>query len=160
MFRIFPIVFSLVFLGAACNRQPDIVTPAVVKGHYSDGSLKIADKEISIEIAETQDQQSQGLSGRESIEENQGMLFIFPLPDFPVFWMKDMNFPIDIVWIKGDAVIEITKNVQPQPGVPNEKLITYSPRKPADKVLELKAGWADRNGLKVGEKVEVTRIVQ
>jgi uncharacterized protein len=127
---------------------------------YSDGTINLAGRSISFELADTAREQEQGLSGREAIEENQGMLFLFPVPDFPSFWMRDMNFAIDIVWIKGDEVVGISADVPNEPGVPLNKLKTYSPKKPADRVLELKAGWAARNGLKVGDKIEIIRVVK
>lgn len=127
---------------------------------YSDGTIMIAGRSISFEMAVEGSDQNKGLSGRPGLEENQSMLFVFPRADFPVFWMKDMNFPIDIVWLKGAEVVDITQNAEPQPGVADKDLKTFAPSKPADKVLELKAGWASRNGLKIGDMVEVTQVIK
>ena len=74
--------------------------------------------------------------------------------------MKDMLMPLDMVWIKGDEVVDISADVQPEPGVPLENLKTYSPKQPADRILELKGGWASRNGLKIGDKLEITQHIQ
>lgn len=148
------LAFALVFVSKESKPQAQVPQP------YSDGVVTLAGREISFDLAEGLDEQRRGLGGQLGIEENQGMLFMFPIPDFPVFWMKDMNFSIDIVWIKGDEVVDISANVQHEPGVPDDLLKTYVPKVPADRVLELKAGWAERNGLKPGDKVEITRILR
>jgi uncharacterized protein len=156
MKKIFLLSLAVTLLGAACNKQPE--PPPVTA--YHEGVVTMAGRDVSIEIAETDDEQAQGLSGRKTIEENQGMLFNMPVPTLPTFWMKGMNFPIDIIWIKGDEVVDISSNVPNEPGAADDDLKTYSPKKPADRVLELKAGWTERNGLKIGDKVEILHLIQ
>lgn len=155
MKKIFIVVLAITFLGASCvsNQQASEIK------EYADGQINLAGRSVSFELAKTAAEKTKGLSGRASIEENQGMLFMFPTPDFLVFWMKDMNFPIDIVWIKGDEVVDVSASVPNEPGVPDTQLKTYLPKVPADRVLELKAGWAERNGLKIGDKVEIIQTV-
>lgn len=148
------LVLGLVLLGAACNRQEQNMQIP-----YSEGLVNIAGRTLSVDFAETNDEQTTGLSNRESLEDNQGMLFLFNVPDFPVFWMKDMNFPIDIIWIKGDEIVDISAGAQPEPGVPENNLKTYTPKKPADRVLEVQAGWASRNDLKIGDRIEIIRTI-
>lgn len=104
---------------------------------------------ISVEIADTPVEREKGLSGRQSMAENSGMLFVFPEPDNYSFWMKDMNFGLDFVWIKGDTVVEITPKIMPSSSVPLDVL---SSREKIDKVLEVNAGTAERLGIKVGDK--------
>jgi uncharacterized protein len=157
MKRIIFLALALALVGVACNRQPE-AQPA--PGQYSDGTIQLAGRSISYELAGDPARQQRGLSGRQSIEENQGMLFPFQAPDFLAFWMKDMNFAIDIVWLKGDEIVDISADIQPQPGVPDSELRTYSPKVPANGVLELKAGWASRNGLKIGDRIEITQVVR
>jgi uncharacterized protein len=156
MYKIIFFVAALIFLGASCEKQTQSNDKDAA---YTDGTILIAGREISFELAEDGDSQTLGLSGRSGIEENQSMLFTFAVPNFPIFWMKDMLFPIDMVWIKGDEIVDITKDAQPEPGVRDDKLKTYKSKKPADKVLELKSGWADRNALKIGDKIEITRHI-
>jgi uncharacterized protein len=156
MQRLIILVLAISLIGAACNRPQ---TPAPEGQGYSNGTIHLADRTISYELADTLPEKQKGLSGRSGLEENQGMLFAFPTPDFPSFWMKDMNFAIDIVWIRGDEVVDITADAQPQPGIPDFQLRTYSPKTPADRVLELKEGWASRNGLKIGDKIEILQLV-
>ena len=112
--------------------------------------IKIGDKIVKIERATTREEQEKGLSMRESIADGEGMLFIFPNPDKYSFWMKDMNFPIDIVWIDEILrVVYIEKNAQPS-SYPN----TFMPTEKAMYVLEVISGFSEKNNLKVGNKVE------
>jgi uncharacterized membrane protein (UPF0127 family) len=98
---------------------------------------------------------SQGLSGRETIGSD-GMLFILPERRVPTFWMKEMKFPLDLIWIDGDRVIETTLNVPaPDPATPLDQLPTYVPSEPVTMVLEVPAGQAKARGLLPGAKLSV-----
>lgn len=69
---------------------------------------------LTVEIADTDSEREQGLSGRKNLPKDQGMLFVLDEPGQYGFWMKDMNFPIDIVWLDSHKkIIGITKNLQP-----------------------------------------------
>ena len=69
---------------------------------------------LDVEIADTRERQIQGLSGRESLGENSGMLFVYEEPGLPGIWMKDMNFPIDIVWITSEKrIVSTSKDIDP-----------------------------------------------
>jgi uncharacterized membrane protein (UPF0127 family) len=65
-----------------------------------------------------------------------------------------MRFPIDIVWIRGARVVDVTADVPPPAGT-NEALATYSPDRPANRVLEVNAGWAAAHGVTRGDRVRV-----
>ncbi|MBI5022923.1 MAG: DUF192 domain-containing protein [Candidatus Magasanikbacteria bacterium] len=114
--------------------------------------VKIAGQEIQVELAKTPKAQTNGLSGRSKLAANQGMLFLFPFAEKRSFWMKDMNFPIDIIWINNGEIVDIAPNLPPaieaNPPV-------YYPRLPVNAVLEVKAGFSVKNGLKIGDKVEM-----
>lgn len=90
-----------------------------------------------------------GLSQRDSLEQNQGMLFLFPSLRKPAFWMKGMNFPLDILWLKGDAIVEINENV---PLFTQGNVTTIIPHQEINKVLELKPGTASECEIKPGDK--------
>jgi len=111
-------------------------------------------EKIFVEIVNTEQKREKGLSRRDSIGENEGMLFLFPKKGRYGFWMKEMKFPIDIVWIDGEKVVWIEKNVDPQIGVPEEQLRVYTFSQDVDTVLEIKAGKAETLGLKEGDAVE------
>jgi len=112
--------------------------------------LYIGQTEISVEIADSDQSRSQGLSGRKSLPESSGMLFDFPKPDIYQFWMNDMNFPLDFIWINGGKVVEITENVQPPSQTQGQPVVVKSYFS-VDKVLEVNAGFVTRNNLKVGD---------
>jgi uncharacterized membrane protein (UPF0127 family) len=76
------------------------------------------------------------------------MLFYFDDLSRPTFWMKDMKFPIDIVWMKDWTVIQIDQNI---PVEPNDKLTNYLPSSDINEVLELKAGQSAKDGIVVGD---------
>lgn len=118
-------------------------------------TLKVGSREFEVEIADTPAARSRGLSGRDQIAENEGMLFVFENEDVqPAFWMKDMKFAIDIIWIDEGQVIQITPNAKPpKPGTPDEDIELILPESPVDLVLETKAGEA--SGIKLGDRVEV-----
>ena len=113
--------------------------------------LTIGDIPIRVEIANTEEERIQGLSGREKFDNLNGLLFIFPDTDFHKIWMKDMNFPIDIVWISEDLeVIDIDENVSPDT-YPR----SFRPEKPVRYILETNAHYVDTFGLRVGQKVKL-----
>jgi len=115
--------------------------------------VKIAGQSVKVDLALTVAEQMKGLSGRTDLKENEGMLFIFPQSGNYPFWMKDMNFPIDMIWVGEDLkVIYIKKDARPE-SYPE----TYGPdvsRENAKYVLEVVSGFADKNNLKVGDRVE------
>ncbi len=124
-------------------------------------TLTIGSKTISIEIAKTAESRTKGLSGRSALTENNGMLFVFDRQDIlPTFWMKDMLIPIDIIWINDEKVAKIDKDVKaPDKNTPDNKLPTYAPNTPIDYVLEVPAGFSDKNNIKIGDSVDLPGIL-
>jgi len=112
--------------------------------------LIIGQTEIAVEIADSVSLRAQGLSGRKFLAENQGLLFVFPQPLRPVFWMKNMLFPIDIIWLKDNRVVGDEKNLPPAGENPQ---FLYRPPEEIDMVLEVKAGWVDEHDIKVGDEM-------
>ncbi|MEA3322616.1 MAG: DUF192 domain-containing protein, partial [Patescibacteria group bacterium] len=96
----------------------------------------------------TTEQRQQGLSGQETLCEKCGMLFVFDTVDNYTFWMKDMNFDIDIIWMRDDVVVDISDNVSHETP---EKIVWTMEL--VDKVLELPAGSANKFGIIVGNSV-------
>lgn len=117
-------------------------------------NLQINGSLIKVEIADTADRRSKGLGGRESLGENEGMLFIFEKSDKYPFWMKGLKFPLDFVWIKDDAVVDVLENaLPPQPNQSDSDLPIYSAKEPINKVLEVNAGTVKRLNIKAGDKI-------
>ena len=115
-------------------------------------TLEINHHQISVELAKTTEEHEQGLSGRKLLPKNTGMYFIFPELSRHYFWMKDMNFPLDMVWIRQGKIVGITANVPPPV---SKDLPIYPSAGLVDAVLEINAGEAAAAGLKVGNKVEI-----
>jgi len=112
--------------------------------------LKINNTGIDLEIADTLEKQITGLSYRESLDQKSGMLFVFPVKEMKSFWMKDMKFSLDIIWIDEDRIIKIDKSL-PIAG-PNPDKRYYS-SEPVNYVLEVNGGFADLHNIKVGDRV-------
>ena len=119
--------------------------------------IKVGSTTVLAATADSEEERKEGLSGQSSLPENEGMLFVFDQKDiFPSFWMRDMLIPVDILWINDDKLVKIDKNVQPpQKDTPDASLPLYRPDKPIDYVLEVNAGFSDKNGLKEGDGVEL-----
>lgn len=112
-------------------------------------SMVINNKQINIDIATTTEKKMRGLSGQDNILSNQGLLFVFENSDKYGFWMKEMKFPIDIIWIdEKNKVVTINKSV-----LPDSFPKVYYPNKKVKYVLETEAGFADINNIKVGDFV-------
>lgn len=137
---------SLVFLAASCNQSTMTL--------YNDGFVELVGKKLNVQVADEPLEQELGLSGRASIDENSGMLFLFNESQKAAFWMKGMLFPIDIIWIHNNTVVDLSLSVPPQPGILDSQLEIYHPKTNVDSVLEVQAGWASENNLAIGDEVK------
>jgi uncharacterized membrane protein (UPF0127 family) len=144
MKKYFIIIFLLIFL-TACSQKENYKT------------VEINNKIIKVEIADTPESQYQGLSNRESLCADCGMLFKFKEKEIKTFVMRDMKFPLDIIWIDDNhrssgagIIVGISKNLAPEGS--DYKNFYRSPA-PVDYVLEVNAGFADENNIKVGDKI-------
>ena len=111
--------------------------------------IRIGTATLMVEVANTDVLREKGLSGQMSLEENKGILFLFEKPGRYGFWMKDMNFTIDIIWIDKDKkIVEVMKNIDPETFPEtfySQELVQY--------VVETRAGWAKENDIRPGDKV-------
>ena len=152
-----------------------LVLVAVVSGYYFFGGrnsaprvaqIVIGEKTFQVEVASTAFERAHGLSGRNGLAEGTGMLFVFDSPSDQGFWMKDMKFPIDIIWIRGDSpsqispgetwegkVVGFVENAVPEPEKAVWNLKVYYPPEPVDHVFEVNAGDVKKYGIKVGDTV-------
>lgn len=115
--------------------------------------LLVNDKKINLEIANTEATREKGLSGRSSLPAKTGMLFIFPFDIPESFWNQEMKFPLDVVWIDKNQVVGVGE-------LPIDKgdNVTINSPTSVNLVLELPAGQAQKNDLKVGTKVNFKNI--
>ena len=106
---------------------------------------------VRVKIAASPAEKQKGLSGRNFMRKNSGMLFVFSQPDLYPFWMKDMKFPIDIIWFDENLrIINIEKNITPD-SFPKK----FTPQLPAKYALEVNGGWSDKNKIKEGVNIKV-----
>lgn len=110
-------------------------------------SILIGGRELKVEAVRSPWDLYRGLSGREDLPGDSGMLFLLPYRGIHPFWMKDMKFAIDIVWLDGGQVVEVATLPAPTSSafVPR-----HDPVNLADRVLEVRAGMAQELGLKPG----------
>ncbi len=131
------------------NYWPEINSE--VFGVENQYKIYIGDQVVRVTVADTLDERIQGLSGVASLSDLEGKLFIFDQNDYHGIWMKDMLFPIDIVWINDDLeVVHIESNVQPDtyPEI-------FAPDEPARFVFEANAFFADVFKLRIGDRVNL-----
>lgn len=119
-------------------------------------TLQIKDQTLSIEIADSDAERMQGLSGREPLPDNHAMLFVFPQPVRGSFWMKDMKFALDVIWVKDNRVVDIDENVPPPALTNNVPEIIY-PNSEYTHVIEIKGGWAEQHKIAIGDVVTLPR---
>lgn len=137
------VVLALIF---GLSQEPD----GCAESYRADKMIYLSREKISAEVADSADEQQRGLSDRACIGANQGMLFEFPRPGYYNFWMKDMQFPIDIVWMDDKKrVVEVAAKVQPST-FPD----TFAATESSQYVLELAAGRAAELGITPGVVLE------
>ncbi len=118
-----------------------------------DAWVTIGRARVATEVVRDYASKARGLGGRESLAWDHGMLFPYERPGFLSFWMKGMRFSIDIVWIREGRIVDIAHRVPFDPsGGPGP---TVRPRELADSVLEVPAGYAQAQGWRIGDRVEV-----
>ncbi|MFQ6027549.1 MAG: DUF192 domain-containing protein [Dehalococcoidia bacterium] len=117
--------------------------------------VNIGDATFTVDLATTAEQRARGLSGRDPLAPGTGMLFVFPAESRFVFWMKEMRFPLDIVWINAECqVVDITLNApKPAPDESLADLPRFSPSQQAQYVLEIHAGEAAAKGVSRNDPV-------
>jgi len=113
-------------------------------------TVKIGNTTVKVELADVEEERMQGLSGRESLAEGNGLLFVFEKEGDYGFWMKDMKFAIDIAWIdKNQKIVHEELGVSPEtyPQI-------FQPFTQNLYVLEVPAGFLTKNNIKIGDFVD------
>jgi len=161
------ILISLIFLftNLVCQKEPDDIKVDTSNQKdagkiqfkkqgevYFQDSMKNLKKKIDVEIAETDETRHLGLMYRENMQEDQGMLFIFPVEDIESFYMKNTVMPLDIIFINAKKqIIKIHRNTVPYS---EKSLPSY---KPAMYVVEVNAGFTDKFKIKEGTYIDWRR---
>jgi len=108
---------------------------------------------LLVDVVRTPKEREQGLMGRSALPEDEGMLFIYETASTSAFWMKDMNFPLDLVFIGSDkSVVEMMGKVPPCQTA-DEFCTRYKPNHPSRYVLELAGGFVEKYGIQPGDTV-------
>ena len=148
--------FTIALLLAACAFIVSLVykplsIPSLVEDapHSAGQTIEAGGRTIHVEVADTPAKREQGLSGREGLAPDEGMLFVFPEDGVYAFWMKDMLFPIDILWISREGVVvDMRQNVSPETYPESFKSISK-----ARYVVELTAGYVQEHTISIGDLV-------
>lgn len=146
---LFIMIFAILILqnNPSVFKNPFTKTPTATINKKT-FSLLVAKKEKELEI---------GLSEKKSLPQDEGMLFVFEKTAYYSFWMKNMQFPIDIIFIKDNRVVNVYQDVQP-PKSKDENLPIFKPEEPADRVLEINAGLSKKYGIKKGDEVKIENL--
>ncbi|MDP3725624.1 MAG: DUF192 domain-containing protein [bacterium] len=150
------ITAGVILIVASLLDPSSIPTVLNVFNNQKKYTITVGDAPISVELANTSAKRMKGLSGRELLPPNEGLLFVFEKPENHSFWMRDMQFPIDIIWINEKFfVVDVTENISPA-SFPE----VFEPVEAIKFVLEVNAGWVARNSIKRGAIVKDLRSFQ
>ena len=116
----------------------------------------IGDAVYWVDLALTPEERTRGLSGRPSLNIHAGMLFVYEEDNPRTFWMPDMHFPLDMVWIRSDCIVDgVTSDVpNPPADTPRDQLPRYPSTGPVRFILEINAGQAVAHGIVPGAPVQ------
>jgi uncharacterized protein len=120
---------------------------------YLQSKVSIDGFNMTADLALTSEQREKGLSVKDKLKENEAMLFVFEESAKHSFWMKDMKFPIDIIWLDSDGkVVHVEKRLEPCISV--FTCTSYSPSRDSQFVLETVAGFTQRHNVSVGTDID------
>jgi len=129
----------------ARSNQP---TPVAIAAHIPEKeTVTIGTATVVTEVARTPAEREEGLSDRDSLGADDGMLFLFDAPDTYNFWMNRMHFPLDFVWLRNGTVVALTEDVPTPSVIPS----AFNAGTPVDAVLEVNVGWIAAHAVMVGD---------
>lgn len=137
------------------EQQQDVVIGGanISSNGYRQVSVTVNGVELVADVAANSTQRTKGLAVKDHLNENESMLFVFSSAAKQVFWMKDMKFPIDIIWMDANkTVVHVEHSLEPCPTIGYCQ--TYSPGADSLYVLETVAGFAERQGVAEGTKMQ------
>lgn len=126
-----------------------LVSGFIAFSFLNDRTVIINERRLNVLVADSSAERQQGLSGRNRLKDNEGMLFEFDSDGVYCFWMKDMKFAIDMIWLdKNKKVVHVQENATPD-SYPE----SFCPNSEARYVLEISAGNANKIDIKLGDQV-------
>ncbi|HZA61952.1 MAG TPA: DUF192 domain-containing protein [Nitrososphaeraceae archaeon] len=156
-----PVICDSMLSASAAQSSNDNTNPVLkaiqeaflTDGGYLKAKVTVKDFELNADVPITSELISKGLAVKNQLKENEAMLFIFEESAKHSFWMKDMKFPIDIIWLdSASKVVHIERNLQPCASVficPG-----YRPSADSQYVLETVAGFAQRHNVNIGSDID------
>jgi len=139
-------VAAAIFISSSSHRVSQTIETGMTTS-----TVEIHGQTIRVSIADTPALRERGLGGRAALSPDEGMLFVFPQDGTYAFWMKDMRFSIDILWIAHDGtIVHIAPSVSPDT-YPH----SFAPQELARFVLELPAGYAQAHTIQRGDTVKM-----
>lgn len=144
---VFLVILSIVAIGLKVG------LPNSACGKYYTKTISFGEKKLIVEVADSDCKRMLGLSGRSSIRDEEGMLFDFENTGEHGFWMKGMQFPIDILWLDDNLkIVNIEKSLTPStfPKIYGKNFISKY-------VLEVRSGLVDEIGIKVGNIISIDK---
>lgn len=149
---------GVLLVGYHCGFQKTCRVQKLDQAVRGEAVIQLPNGIVHAEVVDTPASRAQGLSGRSGLGEKEGMLFIFEHPGKYGFWMKDMLFPIDIVWISEEGyVVHVEHDISPSTYAVTNPPQTFINEPNAKYVLEIGAGQAAKLGAHLGTKVRIAR---
>jgi hypothetical protein len=150
-------ILTISIYGYRCISEKVCEVDTINKFVRHDVTITMPNGAIVAEVVDTKASRELGLSGRTSMRDNEGMLFVFDYPGQYGFWMKDMNFPLDIIWISQNGyVVYIEQNMTPESYLENPPKTAINNAQ-ANYVLEMNAGMTEQYGLFLGSRVTISQ---
>ena len=152
---LFAILSILIFATVVSQNYYKYGNPFFLNGKKS-GTATIDKHTFKLLLAKTSQAKEIGLSKRDYLAKDTGMLFIFDTADYHAFWAKDMRFPIDILFIDNNRIVTIFQDVKPQKD--QGSLPILKPKEVASLVLEINAGLSKKYKFHEGDLVKVENL--
>lgn len=111
---------------------------------------------FKVKVAQSEKEKEIGLSATKNLPNDYGMIFPFKEDGYYSFWMRDMKFPIDIIFINDNKIVKIFQKISPPKG--NEALKIYVPDAPSDTVLEINSGLSEKYKIKEGNSIKLSDL--
>ena len=127
------------------------------KYYWPKVELAVGGQNLKVLVAKSPARLYEGCSNKDNLGKMDGMLFIFGDYSQHPMVMRNMRFALDMVWLDGNEIVDMAKNLQPEPDKTEIELTPYIARVKNNMVLELPAGFLDKYGVKIGDKVEFRR---
>lgn len=142
-------VLAAAVLGAGLLYVYNLSTGNLNPMQDSTRMITVGPARVAVEVADTDQLRVDGLSGRTGLAEGAGMLFVFGYDEAWGIWMKDMRFALDIIWADAEGkIVHIEESAQP-----DSYPTIFRPGTPARYVLEVPAGFVEREGIEVGQQI-------